>query len=84
MMGAIETEILARVQARGAGKSICPSEVARALWPQDWRAHMDAVRSVAYALHAQNQITITQAGQAVSRRGERARGAIRLTIPGQI
>jgi hypothetical protein len=76
----IEEEILRRTQARGGGKSICPSEVARALWPSDWRGHMDEIRDVAYHLYAQNKIVITQGGVGVAR-DVRARGAIRLSMP---
>jgi hypothetical protein len=77
-MSTIEDEILARVRARGVEKTICPSEVARALWPADWRAHMGEVREVAYALQDRGEIAVTQAGEEVD--GRRARGAIRLRL----
>lgn len=42
----IAEEIIRRAMDRGVGKTICPSEVARAL-ADDWRALMPEVRSVA-------------------------------------
>ncbi|WP_018230151.1 DUF3253 domain-containing protein [Methyloversatilis universalis] len=53
--------LLAQVAARGAGRSICPSEVARALTP-DWRPLMDRVRQVARGLARDGRVLITQRG----------------------
>ena len=66
--------------ARGPEKSICPSEVARALTkdPVEWRALMPAVRSVAAALQKRGEIRILQRGQDVD--PETARGAVRLAL----
>lgn len=64
-----------RATARPGG-SICPSEVARALWPEDWRAKMEAVRAVGRALAREGAIEITQGGCVMD--PERpTRGAIR-------
>ncbi|KQR70157.1 DUF3253 domain-containing protein [Pedobacter sp. Leaf176] len=39
----ISTMILAVAMQRGAEKSTCPSEIARLLFPDDWRKHMKDV-----------------------------------------
>jgi hypothetical protein len=59
-------------------KTICPSEVARALAPEDWRPLMDAVREVAQRLQRRGRIDITQRGKAVT--PEHARGPLRLRL----
>lgn len=61
--------------ARGAGKTICPSEVARALGPA-WRELMPAVRQAASELQAQGRLRVTQKGERVD--PLRAAGPIRL------
>jgi len=49
---------------RAPDASICPSEVARALWPEDgWRDAMPKVRRVAAALARDGVIGMTQAGR---------------------
>ncbi|WP_217699048.1 DUF3253 domain-containing protein [Prosthecobacter debontii] len=75
----IAETILGMVQTRGAGKSICPSEVARHLFPQGWRGWMEVVRQEAGKLQRERKICITQKGQEV--RLEDTRGAIRLSSP---
>ncbi|MFD2740819.1 DUF3253 domain-containing protein [Sulfitobacter aestuarii] len=74
----IEAEIAAQVAARGAGKTICPSEVARAL-SDDWRGLMPEVRAVAGAMVRDGRIIATQGGAVID--PERARGPIRLGLP---
>ena len=71
--------ILALLHERGAGKSICPSEAARALDPDDWRARMDAVRDEAAAMARRGELIITQ-GDAVLE-PDALRGPIRLRLP---
>ena len=73
---AIEAEILRAVAARGPGKSICPSEVARAL-AADWRKLMPAVRAAAARLAARGALRVTQKGADVDPLA--ARGPIRLS-----
>lgn len=75
---AIAAAILQMTAARGPGKSICPSEVARKLAPEDWRAHMATVRAVAAELTEAGKIRVTQGGETVN--PKEARGAIRLTV----
>ena len=75
----IADEILRQVQLRGVGKTICPSEVARTLFPDDWREHMDDVREAAGLLAAAGSIVVTQRGKAVD--VSAVRGPIRLGLP---
>jgi hypothetical protein len=65
--------------ARRAPATICPSEVARALWPEAWRERMDDVREAAYALADRGVLEVTQGGEVVD--GRAARGPIRLRRP---
>lgn len=58
--------IIALATNRGNGKTICPSEVARTLWPGDWRKHMPEVREAAFVLREKGQIRILQKGADVS------------------
>ncbi|WP_366141493.1 DUF3253 domain-containing protein [uncultured Sulfitobacter sp.] len=76
----IKTEITRQVIARGAGKTICPSEVARAL-AQDWRVLMPEIRAVADRMAAQGKVVITQKGQPIV--AAEARGPIRLGLAHQ-
>lgn len=75
----IEREIAAQVAARGAGKTICPSEVARAA-AVEWRAVMPLVRAVAGEMAARGVLEVTQKGAVVE--ATTARGPIRLGVPG--
>lgn len=79
-MDEIETEILRQVTERGAEKSICPSEVARALSPE-WRTRMTAVRQAAVRLAQAGRIDILRKGKPVAVPGE-VKGVIRLRLRG--
>ncbi len=73
------TETLLRLIAdRGSGKSICPSEVARALAPDEatWRPLMHRVRHAALALQAEGRLDILRKGKPVP--ADQVRGVIRL------
>ena len=72
--------ILDLTQKRGAGKTICPSDVARRMQP-DWRVLMPDVRRVAADLSDQGHIVATQRGAAVDIRT--VRGPIRLGVSQQ-
>lgn len=77
----IQTEIMAQTQARGPDKSICPSEVARALADtpgEAWQRHMGAVRQEAVLLAQAGRIEILRKGKPVGP-GE-VRGVIRLRL----
>lgn len=64
------------LRIRGAGKTICPSDVARALDPQRFRELMPLVRSVAAGLIDAHEIVATQKGKIVDLKT--VRGPIRL------
>jgi Protein of unknown function (DUF3253) len=78
--GAIASEILRQTTDRGAGKSICPSEVARVLvgGGEDgpWRPLMGRVRDVAVGLAREGRVEILRKGKPVPPEG--VRGVIRL------
>ncbi|WP_147108604.1 DUF3253 domain-containing protein [Tateyamaria sp. syn59] len=74
----IRLAILDAVHARRAGKTICPSEVARVL-TQEWRLLMPDVRRVAQTLADDGNIAITQKGNPVN--ALTARGPVRLGLP---
>jgi len=65
---------------RGPGKSLCPSEVARALAPQDWRAQMEPVRKAARELARAGRIRVTQKEKELSPDSP-WRGPVRLRLP---
>ncbi|MDO9708413.1 DUF3253 domain-containing protein [Paracraurococcus lichenis] len=76
---AIASEILRQTAARGPDKSICPSEVARALAGGDdgpWRPLMGRVRQAAIALAREGRVEILRKGKPVP--AEEVRGVIRL------
>ena len=58
----ISTTILTVARQRGIEKSTCPSEIARMLFPDDWRNHMDEIIDVAIDMHKQGKVQITQKG----------------------
>ncbi|RJS94113.1 DUF3253 domain-containing protein [Salinisphaera sp. Q1T1-3] len=74
----VAARIRARVAARGAGKTCCPSEIARGCGTAQ-PAAMAQVRRVAAALAATGEIVVTQGGQPVDI--ERANGPVRLGLP---
>lgn len=76
---ALEAEILRLTALRGPEKSICPSEVARALDPEGWRRHMQAVRAAAAALAGAGRIEILRKGRPIP--PEAMHGVIRLRAP---
>lgn len=66
---------------RQDGATICPSDVARALAPQDeaaWRALMPEVRRVAAQLAAEGRLRVTRGGVEVD--AESRGGPIRLGL----
>ena len=82
-------EILRLVTERGPGKSICPSEVARAFAeerrkptdpPDLWRRYMPAVRQQAKNLARQGRIRILRRGREVDPTVP-VKGVIRLSLP---
>ncbi len=75
--GQIAEAVLGLLARRPPGATICPSEAARALAPQDWRALMPRVRAVAATLALAGRLQILQGGRPVAAQGP-WRGPIRL------
>ncbi|MVN20543.1 DUF3253 domain-containing protein [Mucilaginibacter sp. HMF7410] len=63
---------------RGADKTICPSEVARAMFGENWRSEMQTVRDAAFDLSAKKQVIILQKGKKVGLAN--LKGPIRIQI----
>jgi hypothetical protein len=79
---AITETMLGLVAARGAGKTVCPSEVARALGgphPDGWGPLMQPVRRVAVGLAHAGRIAILRKGKPVD--PDDFRGIYRLALP---
>ncbi len=75
----LEESIVALLQERPAGASICPSEAARDIaQDDDWRALMEPARRAARRLAHQGAIEITQRGRVVD--PCEFRGPIRLRL----
>ncbi len=74
----IARELRAQLERRGPGKTICPSEVARALGASDadWRSLMQPVREVATRLADAGEVEWSQRGRRVDPRT--VRGPVRL------
>ncbi|RIY01548.1 DUF3253 domain-containing protein [Aureimonas flava] len=65
----LRAEILRMVHERGAGKTVCPSEVARSLAGSDekvWRLLMQPIRRVAAALSDEGLVVIRRKGRPVA------------------
>lgn len=67
---------LAELLDRRAPRTVCPSEVARAVGGEEWRDLMEPVREVAWRLAAAGELEVTQGGEPVERAS--VRGPIRL------
>ncbi len=79
MNKAIEAALLELANERGVGRTLCPSEVARRLWPDAWREHMEDVRCGARRLAHRGALQISQHGRAVD--PDDFRGPIRVGLP---
>ena len=62
--------------ARDAGKTICPSEAARAVGGDDWRDLMQPARDAARSLVELGEVEVTQKGEVVD--VTTARGPVRI------
>ncbi|WP_336488580.1 DUF3253 domain-containing protein [Methylobacterium nigriterrae] len=79
----IAETLLRLVAERGAGKTVCPSEVARALGgphPDGWGPLMQPVRRVAVRLTKAGQVAILRKGRPVPDPDD-FRGIYRLALP---
>lgn len=74
----IAQTILATAIHRGTEKSTCPSEIARMLFPDDWRKYMKDILGVAIKLHQEGSVVITQKGIPVD--VENIKGPVRIKI----
>lgn len=64
----IEEAVDSLVASRGAGKTVCPSEIARYLGGSDekvWRLLMKPIRSVAVSMAHEGRIAIRRKGKIV-------------------
>lgn len=86
-MSFLQNKILSMAEAREYPKTICPSEVARALNHDelrslncsDWRDAMDPIRKEAWSMKERRLLDITQKGEVVSGDDlDQIRGPIRL------
>lgn len=74
----IKNTILNMAASRGADKTICPSEVARFLFGENWRKEMQTVRNAAFELAEENRVVVLQKGKKVE--PENLKGPIRIKI----
>lgn len=72
----ISQTILKMASQRAPDKTVCPSEIARALFPDDWRKHMDEIRTEAVKLQNEGKVQITQKAKAVD--VEHIKGPVRI------
>ena len=74
----LEAELLALLDERSEGKTICPSELARRLESEAtaWRALMEPIRMAARRLYHRGYLEILQGGRTVD--PDSAKGAVRL------
>ncbi len=73
---ALEEAIVELLARRASGATICPSEAAQLVAPDDWRPLMEPARRAARRLVAANQVEITQGGRVVD--PSTAKGPIRV------
>ena len=73
---ALEQAILELLAGRRGGATICPSEAARRVRPEDWRPLMERTRSAARRLVAQGRVEVLQKGRVVD--PSLAKGPIRI------
>ena len=72
----LQQAILDLLAQRRAGATICPSDAARAVEPDDWRPLMDAARGAAQRLVDAGEVEVTQGGEVVDL--ARASGPVRI------
>jgi len=75
---ALEAKILELLGQRAQGATICPSDAARAVDPNDWRDLMEPARRAARRLVAAGTVDITQGGKVID--ASTARGPIRIRL----
>lgn len=86
----LDHAILSLLSERGPGRTICPSEAARAVIADSeegdatgrWRTLMEPARAAAARLAAAGRIDVTQKGEVVDI--ETARGPVRLRLRSEV
>jgi hypothetical protein len=76
---ALEAAIARLLDARDGTATVCPSEAARTVAPEDWRTLMEPARRAARRMVAAGELEILQGGRVVD--PTTARGPIRLRRP---
>ncbi len=79
MTSPIEETTFALLAERDAGKTVCPSEVARPLDPEGWRRLLPQVKATAVGLARAGRLEITRHGKAVD--PDAFKGVYRLRLP---
>lgn len=79
MTSPLEEAIFALLAQRGPGKSICPSEAARAVDAQGWRRLLGQARATAVGLARAGRLVITRHGKPVD--PDAFKGVYRLRLP---
>lgn len=79
MTDPIESAIFDHLNRLAPGKSIEPSDVAKALEPEQWRRMLPRVRAVAVGLAREGRLVITKKGKPVD--PDAFKGVIRLKLP---
>ena len=74
----IRQAVLSAATERGPEKTTCPSEIARTIFPADWRDHMAEVKNAAIALQKAGKVQITQRGSPID--VDNIKGPIRIRI----
>jgi len=76
---AAEAAILAALARRRPGATICPSEAARRLDADGWRARMPEIRAAASRMAADGRLVVTLRGTPVD--PAKIRGPVRFGLP---
>ena len=79
MSDEVETVIFDLLGTAGAGKSVSPEEVARAVDPEGWRRMLGRVRGTAIGLARQGRLVITRHGKPAD--PDDFKGVYRLRLP---
>lgn len=74
----LEAALLALAEQRGPSKTLCPSEAARRVRPEDWRPLLERTRNAARRLIAAGHLDMMQKGKVVD--ASTARGVVRLRL----
>ena len=74
----IRQEIILVLEKRGIGKTCCPSEIPRKLFPKRWRDYMTLTRLAAVEMAKEGLLDICQRGKKVE--NYNLKGPIRLRL----